>query len=529
MIKNRIKEVIERSIKELQQEGVFPEFTIPEIEIENTPKEIIEDYSSNIAMLIVKDVKKDPSEIANLINEKFEKDSLSDFGKISSKVEKPGFINFIIPNDYLKDKVKTILKEKEKYGRLDIGKGKKVQVEFISANPTGPLTVGNARGGPFGDVLANIFKKAGFKIEKAYYINDYGNQILTLGHSVLKDEEAVYKGGYIDELSEEINEEDPFKAGEKAVEKILEMIKKTVKDMGIEYDEWFSEKKLHKGEIDKVINLLTKKGFTYEEDGALWFKSSDLGDIRDRVLIKTNKDKTYLAGDIAYHYYKFNKKKFDKVINIWGADHFGDVSGLEAGVDAIGYKGQLDTILLQFITLFKGKEKLKMSKRSGTYVTMDELLDEVGKDVVRFFFLQRSADRHLNFDLFVAKQQSEKNPVYYVQYAHARMCGILRKSGEDISNCDFSKLEHKSELELIKHLIRFPEIIEETINDYQIQRVPQYAIDLAKSFSGFYRDCQVVTEKDEEMRKTRIALLLASRIVLRNCLGLIGVGSPEKM
>ncbi len=529
MIKNRVKEIIEKSIKDLQKEGVFPEFEIPEIKIENTPKEILEDYSSNIAMLIVKDVKKNPLEIANIINERFEKDLLSDFGKISSKVEKPGFINFSIPNDYLRDKVKIILKEKEKYGSLGIGKGKKVQVEFISANPTGPLTVGNARGGPFGDVLANVFKKAGFKTEKAYYINDCGNQILTLGHSVLKDEEAVYKGGYIDELSEEIKEKDPYKAGEKAAKKIIEMIKKTVKDMGIEYDEWFSEKKLHKEDIDKVINLLKKKGFTYEKDGALWFKSSDFGDIRDRVLIKTNKEKTYLAGDIAYHYYKFNKKKFDKAINIWGADHYGDVSGLEAGVEAIGYKGQLDTILLQFITLYRGKEKLKMSKRAGVYVTMDELLDEVGKDVVRFFFLQRSADRHLNFDLFLAKQQSEKNPVYYVQYAHARMCGILRKSGEEISNCDFSKLKHKSELKLIKHLIRFPEIIEETVKDYQIQRVPQYAVDLAKSFNGFYRDCQVVIEKDKELKEARIALILAGRIVLKNCLDLIGVGSPERM
>ena len=529
MIKGKIKEIIKESIKELQKEGIFPKFEIPEIQIEYTPKEVSEDYSSNIAMLIVKNIKKSPFEIANLINEEFEKDSSSDFGKIFSKVEMPGFINFSIPGDYLRDRVKTILKEKEKYGNLDIGKGKKVQVEFISANPTGPLHIGNARGGPFGDVLANIFKKAGFKTEKAYYVNDYGNQILTLGHSVLKDDEAVYQGAYIDELSEEINEKDPYKAGEKAAKKILEMIKKTVKDMGIEYDEWFSEKKLHKGDIDKIINLLKKKNYTYEKDGALWFKSSELGDTRDRVLIKTNKDTTYLAGDIAYHYYKFNKKKFDKVINVWGADHFGDVAGLEAGVEAVGYKGQLDTILLQFITLFRGKEKLKMSKRSGTYVTMDELLDEVGKDVVRFFFLQRSADRHLNFDLFVAKQESEKNPVYYVQYAHARMGGILRKAGDNISNCDFSKLEHKSELGLIKHLIRFPEIIEETVKDYQIQRVPQYAVDLAKAFNGFYRDCQVVVEKDEEIKKARIALIIASRMVLKNCLDLMGVGAPEKM
>jgi len=529
MIKNKIKKIIEKAIKELQKEGVFPEFKIPDIKIEDTPKEIIEDYSSNVAMLIVKIIKKNPLEIANIINKKFEEGSLSGFGKIISKVEKPGFINFSIPSDYLRDKVGVVLKEKDKYGNLNIGKGKKIQIEFISANPTGPLTIGNARGGPLGDVLANVFKKAGFKTEKEYYVNDYGNQILVLGHSVLKDDEAQYKGAYIDELSEEIEEKDPFKAGELASKKIIEMIKKTVSNMGIKYDKWFSEKKLHNGDINKIINFLKKKDFTYEKDGALWFKSSSLGDIRDRVLIKSNGKTTYLAGDIAYHYDKFKKRKFDKVINVWGADHYGDVPGLKAGVEAIGYKGKLDIILLQFITLYKGKEKLKMSKRAGTYVTMDELLDEVGRDVVRFFFLQRSADKHLNFDLFLAKQQSEKNPVYYVQYAHARMCGILRKSGKNISNCDFSKLKHSSELGLIKHLIHFPEIIEETIKDYQVQRIPQYAIDLAKSFNGFYRDCQVVTEKDESIRKARIALILASRIVLKNCLGLAGVEAPEKM
>jgi arginyl-tRNA synthetase len=423
------------------------------------------------------------------------------------------------------------LSQGEKFGQIKIGKNKKIQVEFISANPTGPLTVGNARGGPLGDVLGNVLKKAGFKVEKAYYINDYGMQILTLGHSILKDSEAKYKGKYIDDLAKKIKNDDPYKAGEKAAELIVKMIKKTTIKMGIKYDEWISEKKLHQSRaVEKILEFLRKKDLIYEKEGASWFKSSEFGDERDRVVVKSDGWKTYLAGDITLHQYKFKNKKFDKVIDIWGADHHGDVPGLQAGVSALGYKGKLEIILLQFVTLFEKGKEIKMSKRLGTFVTMDELIDMVGIDAVRFFFLQKSANTHLNFDLELAKEQSEKNPVYYIQYANARIYSILKKSNIKFSKSkiNFNLISHPSELNLIKQLISFPEIIEDTVKDYQVQRIPQYALDLATAFHRFYRDCRVLSD-DKKLTQTRLSLVFESKMILRNTLDLMGISAPEKM
>jgi len=535
MIRQEIAKLIEKSIKELQKEKVLPKFDIPEVEIEYPQDKIHGDYATNVAMVLSKEVKKDPMEIAEIIKSKIKNQKSKIFEKV--EVAKPGFINFFLSKEFLQKQVEEILKQGEKFGQLKIGKNKKVQVEFISANPTGPLTVGNSRGGPFGDVLGNVLKKAGFKVEKAYYINDYGMQILTLGHSVLKDSQAKYKGKYIDYLNKKIKEKDSYKAGEKAAKIIVEeMIKRTTDRMGIKYNEWISETSLYQsGVVDQVLEFLKKKDLIYQKEGALWFKSSKSGDERDRVVVKKDGWKTYLAGDIALHRYKFEKKKFDKVIDIWGADHAGDVAGLQAGVQALGHKDKLDIILLQFVTLFEKKEKLKMSKRLGIYITMDELLNEVGSDVARFFFLQKSADTHLNFDLSLAKEQSEKNPVYYIQYAHARICSILRKSkvgGRTSAKPPVAKnlglLNHLSELNLIKQLIKFPEIIEDTAKDYQVQRIPQYAIDSASSFHQFYRDCKVLTE-DEKLTRARLALILATKTVIKNTLNLMGISVPEKM
>jgi len=533
-----IKEEIVKSIKDsigvLQKQKKLPRFRIPEILIKYPEQKAHGDCAANVALEIAKIAGKNPIEIAKLIESEIQKQELKSFEKI--EIAKPGFINFFFSKEYLQQGIKNILKKEEKFGNLKIGRNKKIQVEFISANPTGPLTVGNARGGPFGDVLGNILRKAGFKVEKAYYINDCGMQILTLGHSVLKDKEAKYKGDYIDCLHKKNKEKDPYKAGEKAAEIIVEeMIKKTTKRMGIEYDEWFSEKSLRKsGEIDKVIKILKKKGLIYEKDEAWWFKSSKYGDERDRVVIKADGGKTYLIGDIAYHRYKFEKKKFNKAINIWGADHYGDIVGLQAGIEALNHKGKLDIILLQFVTLFEKDRELKMSKRRGTYVAMDELLDELSPDIVRFFFLQKSADTHLKFDLSLAKEQSEKNPVYYIQYAYARICSILKKVEDSTSarasagKKNLELLGHPSELNLIKQLIKLPEIIENTTKDYQIQRLPQYAYSLAEAFHQFYGNCKVITE-DKKLKEARLALILATKIVLKETLNLMGISSPEKM
>ncbi len=547
MIRQEIAKLIEKSIKKLQKEKALPQFEIPEIKIEHPEEKIHGDYATNIAMVIAKIVEKNPLEIANILGSSLKVLGSSLFEKV--KIAKPGFINFFLSKEYLQQRIGEILKKGEKFGELNIGKGKKVQVEFISANPTGPLTVGNARGGPFGDVLGNVLKKAGFKVEKAYYINDYGMQILALGHSILKDSEAKYKGKYIDELAKRIKEKEAYKAGKLAAKIVIdEMIKKTTDRMGINYDEWFPENTLHEsGQVNKVLKILEQtttlpshppaKGgllnLIYQKEGALWFKSSRYGDERDRVVVKADGDKTYLAGDVAYHHYKFEKKKFDKVIDVWGADHAGDVVGLQAGVEALGHKGKLDILLLQFVTILEKGEKLKISKRRGTFVTMDELLDEVGVDIARFFFLQKSANTHLNFDLALAKKQSEKNPVYYVQYAHARICSILRKAvdvkhQQGSSRQAFKLLNHPNELELIKQLVRFPEIIEDIVKDYQVQRIPQYAMDLATVFHQFYRDCHVITE-DKELAGARLSLVLATKTVLKNTLDLMGISAPEKM
>lgn len=567
-MRQELNNLIKATVRQIQKEKIWPDFTIPEFQTEHPENKIFGDYSTNAAMVLAKIVKKNPMDIADLLVKKIQdtKYKIQD-----TKPAAPGFINFTLSESYLQEQVKKILKQGDKFGQLKIGRGKKVQVEFISANPTGPLTVGNARGGPLGDVLANVLKKAGFKAERAYYVNDYGRQILTLGHSVLKDKgarlpdgQAKYKGPYIDALSERIKEKDPEKAGQKAAKIILkEMIKKTTDRLRIKFDQWFSEQELYNsGRVDKVLKTLKKKNLIYEKDGALWFKSSKFGDEKDRVVIKANGFKTYLAGDIAWHQYKFQEKEFDKVVDIWGADHAGDILRLRGAMEALGHKNKLEIILLQFVSLIDKGQGLKMSKRAGIYVTMDELLDKVGVDAVRFFFLQKSPGAHLNFDLSLAEEQSEKNPVYYVQYAHARICSILWKSlsviaseaphqnllvrgeakqsrgkqnsatglprGFDPRNDTYTLLTHLSELNLIRQLIRFPEVIEDTAKDYQVQRLPFYALDLARAFHKFYKDCRVISD-DKTLTQSRLALVRATQIILKNTLGIIGIKALTKM
>lgn len=526
MIRRDIANAVKKAIGNLQKEGIFPDFGGLEVKIEKPQIEEYGDYSTNVALAVAGKAKKSPLDIAHLLSKELAKD------KMFKKVEKapPGFLNFFLSEGILAEEIKEIVKKGEKYGESILGRGKKAQVEFISANPTGPLTVGNARGGPLGDVLANVFKKAGFKTEKAYYFNDAGAQILALGRSVLKDKEAQYKGEYIDDLGKDIKEKDPEKAGKLAAKIIMGKIKKTVLKMKIKYDEWFSEQSLHNsGDIEKTLKRLEKGGFLYQKDGAKWFCSSKFGDVRDRVLVKKDGVKTYLAADIAYHKYKFEKKKFGKVVNVWGADHAGSVAGLKAGCEAIGHKGKLDFVIHQFVTVVKNGEILKMSKRKGVYVTMDELLDLAGADAVRFFFLQKSAGSHLNFDLDLAKEQSAKNPVYYIQYAHARICSVVKKySAKRKKLADLALLEHKSELDLMKALAEFPEIVEDIAGDYQVQKLPSYSIALAASFHKFYQDCKIICE-DEKLSEARMFLTKSARVVLKNALELMGVSVPEKM
>ncbi len=515
-MKEEIKKIIQSAVG-----GDTPEFSI-----EVSDDKSHGDYSTNVALVLAKTLGKNPQDVAEEIRNKI-KSNL--FSKI--EIAGPGFINFFISEKYLQDQIKIVLKQKNKFGDLKIGKGKKVNVEFISANPTGPLTLGNGRGGFGGDVLSNVLTKAGYKVSREYYINDTGNQINKLGHSVLKDAEAVYKGEYIDVLNKAIKGKDVGEVGGKAGKIILEkMIKPSVKKMGIRFDKWFSEKSLYKGkEVDEVIIELKKKGFIYESEGALWFKSKDFGDDKDRVLVRADGIKTYFASDIAYLRNKF-ERGFERLIIFLGADHYGYVARIKAACDALGYKKEdIDAIVLQLVRLFENGKEVRMSKRSGIYVTIDELIDEVGLDAVRFFFLQRSLNTHFNFDMDLAKEKSDKNPVFKVQYAYARINSIFAKvQSKNPKTKNLELLREESELQLIKQILRFSEIIEDASKDYQLQRVPQYALDLADSFHKFYEKCKVISE-DKKLTDARLSLILATKIVLENVLELMGVSAPEKM
>ncbi len=532
-----VKEEIEKIIKEATGESVL------EFSVETSDNLVHGDYSTNVALILAKKLKKNPKEVAeNLITEIRKSLIRANNGREKGMFEKIevagcGFINFFLSKEYLQEQLQRVLREKEKFGNLNIGKKQRVNVEFISANPTGPLTLGNGRGGFCGDVLANVLKKAGYEVVREYYINDRGEQIIKLGHSVLGDKQAVYKGDYIDELRKKVWGNNVEKTGKMAAEIILEkMIKPTIKRMGIHFDVWFSESTLYEsGLIDRVIEELTKRGWTYKSEGATWFKCKELEDDKDRVLIRKDGIRTYFASDIAYLKNKIDRG-FKKIILFVGADHYGYVPRLKAAAYVLGFnKKNIEAIVLQMVRLFKDGKEVKMSKRGGVYVTLDELLDEIGIAAARFFFLTRSANTHLNFDLNLAKEQSEKNPVYYIQYAYARICSILRKARNFKflifsfpSKPNFQLLKEESELNLIKQIVRLPEVVNEIASDYQVQRLPQYAIELADVFHHFYETCRVMSE-DKKLVLARLGLVKAAKIVLKNVLDLMGISAPEKM
>ena len=522
MLKTKIANYIKKTIKK----------SIP-IEIFVPENEKFGHYSTNAALRLAKLQGKNPMEIAEEINLKLKTKNLKLFEKI--EIAPPGFINFWLAPKTFQDEIKEILKRKEKYGNLTLrqAQGKKVNIEFISANPTGPLTIGNGRSGFCGDVLAKVLGKAGYSIIKEYYINDTGEQIKKLGHSVLGDKQAVYKGDYIEKLRKNIKEKDPAKAGAKAAEIILEkMIKPTVKKMGIKFDKWFSEKSLYKSRaVEKIIDEFKKKGLIYKKEGAVWFRAEKFGDDKDRVLIKTNEEKTYFASDLAYLKNKF-ERRFDKLIIFLGADHYGYINRIKAAAEALGYKKEkLVFIIIQLVRLLKEGKEIRMSKRTGFYVTINELIEEVGSDATRFFFLMSSPDTHMNFDLDLAKKQSPQNPVYYVQYAAVRCGSVLRKSKINITTSDvviLGLLNTPEDINLMRILARFPEIIEEAANNYNPQILVRYALNLAKEFHNFYEKERIISE-EPSLRSSRLALIKASQIIFKNLFNLLGIKLPSKM
>jgi arginyl-tRNA synthetase len=548
MVKNKLFELLKRVVPKT------------EIDIEMPKEKQFGDYSTNLALDLARKTKKNPLEIAQKIVKKLPK---TDFIE-KIEVAPPGFINFYLKDEWLAERVGEILKQGERFGSSDLGKGQKIQIEFISANPTGPLTLGNGRGGFLGDVLANVLEKTGYQVEREYYLNDTGNQILALGQSILnsklktkkskpqlktqnllrsnkvpeRSEGFLYRGEYIKKIAQKIKETEPKKVGEQAAKIIFEdIIKKDIQKMGIKFDAYKSEKSLiNSSAVKKAIEKLKKKGLVYQKDDAVWFSSTKFGDDQDRVLIKKTGEYTYFASDIAYHLDKINRG-FDLLLDIWGADHHGDVPRIKAIAKVFGFEDKLKIILHQFVRLLENGKTIRMSKRTGTYITLSELIDEVGLDVVRFFFLTKSPETHLDFDLKLAKEQSEKNPVYYIQYATARCSSILRKSqipnpkSETNSKSQIPNLKlliHPAEIELIKQLIKFPDILEEISQNYQVQKLPFYALDLATSFHNFYEKCRVISAQ-RDLSLARLSLVLATQIVLKNTLNILGIRAPETM
>lgn len=504
------------------------------------------DFSTNIALKLSKSARKSPRDVAvsviEAIKQSLKKHSVTDLVK-DIKVEGPGFINFYLSDKYYHDELRNIIKDGSFAVKADSGKKKKVLIEFVSANPTGSLSVAHARAAAVGDVLANILDFLGFAVSREYYLNDEGNQINILGNSVelrakelagekIEFPENYYQGDYIYDIAKVV-ESRKLKVesiGDFAANYILDIIRKELDDFGVKFDCWYSQKELGlSGKIEQALDFLKNKGYIYEQDGAVWLKSTEFGDDKDRVVRKSDGAYTYLAPDIAYHQEKY-KRGFEWLINLWGPDHHGYINRLKASVAAFGKDPEsLSVIIVQLATIFRDGKPVHMSTRKGQYITLREVLDEVGKDASRFFFLMRRTSSHLDFDLDIAKQQTSDNPVYYVQYAHARICSILRSSGVTLDEkTDLSLLKEKEELDLIKKLLQVSYILNICLETRDPYMLTVYLQDLAREFHKFY-DLHRVLSDNEALTKARLALVEGVKIILGLGFDLLGVSKPEKM
>ena len=555
MSKEQITSLIENALHKAIAGGVIPPVETGRIELDRPKRREHGDWATNVALAIAGKTEMDSRTVARAIA-----DIIEPAPDIVSKVEVagPGFINFHLTPEFIRNVLFEVAEKGARFGSSDVGGGRKVQVEFVSANPVGPLHVGHGRWAAFGDALARVMDQAGYRIEREFYVNDYGTQMQNFGRSISarylellgKDgdlPEGGYAGHYIVEVAERIvsehgdefvgvsEEERSSRFIEMEYPRMLESIRDTLEGMGVAFDVWFSERGLYqRGEVQETLDTLEQEGKAYRDKGALWLRTTDYGDEKDRVLVRSNGEPTYFASDIAYHRDKM-RRGFDTAIDIWGADHHGYVARMKASMDAMGYGAEhLEIILGQLVKLYRGGEPVTMSKRTGEIVTLDELLDEVGADAARYFFLQRSTDSPLEFDIELAKRESPENPVYYVQYAHARICSILgyaEEAGADLSDPQYEDLElisTEAEMDLLRKLAELEEVVEFCAERRAPHRLTGYAEDLAALFHAFYRDCRVVTE-DERLTRVRLFTVTAVRRVLETVLGLIGVSAPEKM
>ncbi len=556
-IRAQIEQVIQKSIQAAIAGGKLPQLDPPPVILEKPREEAFGDFSTNVAMQMSKQAQKAPREIANILLEGMNTENTF---ITEAKVAGPGFINFYLNHQWMYETLALIDERKEHYGEVDIGKGQKVMVEFVSANPTGPLHMGNARGGALGDCIASVLEKSGHQVTREFYINDAGNQIEKFGASLearylqqiygtdqIPFPEDGYQGeditdhakAYLEEFGPGLAEKSPQERKRALVEyalpRNLKMIEEGLSRYGIHYDVWFRESTLYQTEIDETLNLLKQNGFVLEKEGALWLDGSKTGLEKDEVLVRQNGLPTYMAADIAYHRNKFIKRGFDRVINLWGADHHGHVARMKAAMEACGInKERLQVVLFQLVRLYKNGEIARMSKRTGRAITLGDLLDEVGVDAARFFFNLKTSGSHLDFDMDLAVEQSNNNPVFYVQYAHARICNILKKLAEEnivrvpIEKVDMTLLVQPEEIALMKRLAQYPEEVALSAQTLEPSRLTRYVMDVASDFHSFYNACRVKGE-EEALLQARLLLVNCTLTVIRNVLDLIRIQAPEKM
>ena len=559
IVRDTIAYVVKQALEAAQNAGELPSIPVEDIAIERPQNAEHGDFATSLPLKLARPMRMNPLQIAERLAERLPSGGQAAGLLESATVARPGFINFALKHSWLQEQVEAIRAAGSRYGNVGVGDGRRVQIEFVSANPVGPLHIAHARGGVIGSALANILQAAGYEVTREYYFNDAGAQIghfaRTLHTRYLQQcgkdaelHEDDYRGEYMVDIAADIlseegerflgmpDDEARHELGALGVAKFMARIREDLVRLRIEFDEWFNEKTLFvDGQFERSMSLLRENEYVTESEGAVWFASTRLGDDKDKVLVRSNGIPTYFASDVAYHYNKFFEREFDRVINIWGADHQGHALFMKALVAALGMpEDRMTLIINQLVTLKRGGETVRLSKRTGDIITLREVIDEVGADACRYNFLSRAADSQMEFDLELAKQQSQENPVYYVQYAHARIAGILRlaeERGIDYTDGDVSLLTHDSELSLIRKMLELPELVGAMSRSLEPHHLPHYATELATAFHWFYQNCRVVSgvEGEEAISRARLKLVDAARTALARCLSLMVMDAPEKM
>ena len=550
-----IRTLVSQAVEAARKDGVLQLETTPDIQVEHPGNPDHGDFATNLPLRLARATRIKPLELAQELVKRVPESEL--IGSVETAA--PGFINFRLKDAWLQQQVEAVRQAGDGFGNIDYGGNRLVMIEFVSVNPTGPVHVGHTRGAVLGSALANVLEAAGFRVTREYYVNDAGSQMEAFYRSLLAryqqrygKEASIpsngYVGEYITDLAKDIAdaEGDRFlhqpedealrEIGDVGREKMVGLIREDLSKIGVEFDNWFSERTLYTGgQYDAALGILREKGFLSMREDALWFNSTMLGDEKDNVVVRSSGEPTYFASDIAYHYNKFVGRGYDSVVNIWGADHQGHVPRMKAAVEGLNIDPDRLTILIaQMVTLKRGDEVVRASKRTGDFVTLRELADEVGSDACRYFFLARTASTHLEFDLELAKKESSENPVYYVQYAHARNAGILNLARErniDWSHGDVSLLTDPSELALIRAMLRLPELVQQMALTLEPHHLPHFTMELAQSFHGFYENCRVISAnpEDGDVTLARLKLVESAQIVFRRSLELMGMSAPERM